>query len=149
VLITSLLLAACASVAPKIETPEVTLESVRVVRIVDNRAEISVGLRLHNPNDITLAVKAVDYDITLDGRPAMNGHTVRVEPLPARGEGKVEVAGRVDVGAVATALMALGSQIPVPYTLKGTLTMEGWAPIAFSHSGKIPLSKFDAFGRPR
>jgi LEA14-like dessication related protein len=149
VLIASLLLAACASVAPKIETPEVTLESVRVVRIVDNRAEISVGLRLYNPNDMALAVKAVDYDVTLDGRPAMNGHTVRVEPLPARGEGKVEVTGRVDVGAVATALMALGSQIPVPYTLKGTLTMEGWAPIAFSHSGKIPLSKFEAFGRPR
>jgi len=145
----SVLLAACASLNPKVESPDVTLESVRVVRIVDNRAEVTVVLRLYNPNDMALPVKSLDYDVTLDGRPAMNGHTTRVEPLPAHGEGKVDIAGRVDVGAVATSLMALGSQIPVAYTLKGTLAMEGWAPITFSKSGKIPVAKFDSFGRPR
>jgi LEA14-like dessication related protein len=150
-LVATLVAAACASVAPKIEPPEVTLESVRVKRIVDNRAEISVELKLFNPNSMALPVKAVDYEVTLDGRPAARGHTVRVDTLPPRGDGKVELAGRVDVGAIATAMMTLGAQLPVAYAMTGTLTVEGWAPIAFSRTGKIPVSRLDsAFGsRPQ
>ena len=142
------ILAACAPVTtPQIEPPQVTLESVRVTRIVDQKAELLVGLKLSNPNASALAVKAVDYEITLDNRPAASGHTVRVEALPAGGETKVDLAGRVDVGAIATAMMALGSQLPVAYTLKGTVTVQNWAPISFSRSGKIAVSKFDsAFG---
>jgi LEA14-like dessication related protein len=142
------IIAGCASVtAPHIEPPQVTLESVRVTRIVDGRAELSVALKLSNPNASPLAVRAVDYEVTLDNRPAASGHTVRIETLPAGGETKVELAGRVDVGAIATAMMALGSQLPVAYTLTGTVTVQNWAPVSFSRSGKIAVSKFDsAFG---
>jgi len=145
------LLAACASGPTTVAAPEVTLESVRVTRIVDGKADVSVGLRLYNPNARELAVKSLDYDITLDNRPAASGRTVRVDTLPAGGDGKVDLAGRVDVGVVATALMALGSQLPVAYRLTGTVTVQGWAPIPFSRDGKIAISKFDAaFGtRPR
>jgi LEA14-like dessication related protein len=141
-------LGACASVTtPQIEPPQVTLESVRVTRIVDGKAELSVGLKLTNPNASSLAVRALDYEITLDNRPAASGHTVRVDTLPAGGEAKVDLAGRVDVGAITTAMMALGSQLPVAYTLKGTVTVQNWAPVSFSRTGKIAVSKFDsAFG---
>src|ERR1700739_3806967 len=74
------MVAACASVTtPQIEPPQVTLESVRVTRIVDGKAELSGGLKLSNPNASSLAVRAVDYEITLDNRPAASGHTVRIE----------------------------------------------------------------------
>lgn len=147
----SLLLAACASGPSRVEAPEVTLESVRVTRIVGGKADVSVGLRLYNPNASALAVQALEYQITLDNRPAATGRTLRVDTLPAGGEGKVDLAGNVDVGVIATALMALGSQLPVPYTLTGTVTVQGWAPIPFSRNGKIAISKFDsAYGsRPR
>jgi LEA14-like dessication related protein len=149
--VATLLVAACASVSQKVETPEVTLESVRVVRIVDNRAEISMGLKLFNPNGYAIAIKGLDYELSLDGRQAATGRTTRVETLPPRGEGKVDLSGRVDVGAIATSMMALGSQIPVNYSLKGTLSIQDWAPIPFSRSGKIPVTRFDsAFGsRPQ
>ena len=69
-----------ASMPPRIEAPQVSLESVHVTRIVDGKAELSVGLRLSNPNASALAIKAVDYEIMLDNRPAASGHTtVRVE----------------------------------------------------------------------
>ena len=144
-----LIITACATSAPRIESPQVSLESVRVIRIVDGKAELSVGLRLNNPNASPLSITAVDYEITLDNRPAASGHTVRVDTLPAGGEAKVDLAGRVDVGAVAAALMVLGSQLPVGYTLKGSVTVQDGAPIPFSRSGKIEVSKFDsAFGTP-
>ena len=141
--VAALLAAACASVAPKIDAPEVSLEAVRVMRIVDSKAEISVRLRLFNPNASELAINSIDYEITLDGRQAATGRTSRVDRLPAGGEGRVELAGRVDVGAVATAMMALGSELPVAYTLKGNATVQGGRSLSFSRKGEIAVSKFD------
>jgi LEA14-like dessication related protein len=141
----ALLVAACATVAPKVEPPQVSLESVRLLRIVDaNKAEISLGLRLFNPNATALAVKALDYEITLDGRPAATGRTVRAETLPAGGEARVELNGLVDTSVVATAMMALGSQLPVAYVLKGTVTAQDWPPLPFSRKGEIAISRFDS-----
>ena len=147
----ALLAAACASIAMKIDAPQVSLETVRVTRIVDSKAEISVRLKLVNPNAAELVINELEYEITLDGRQAATGRTARVDRLPPGGEGKVDLAGRVDVGAVATAMMALGSQLPVQYTLKGTATVQNGLSLSFARKGEIAVSQFDpAMGsRPR
>jgi LEA14-like dessication related protein len=136
-------LAGCASLAPKIEAPRVSLEAVRVARIVDARAEVSLKLRLTNPNDTELALKALEYEVKLDGREAATGRTTRVEPLPAGGEGAVEISGQVDVAAVATAMMALGSQLPVSYAIKGIATLQNGLTLPFSRKGEIAISRFE------
>ena len=143
------LAAACASLVPKFDAPQVSIETVRVLRVVDSRAEIAVKLRLVNPNDAELAINGLDYEITLDGRAAANGRTTRVEPLPPGGQGTVEIAGRVDIGAVATAMMALSSQLPVKYTLSGKVTLQGGPSLPFSRKGEIAISKFDPATGPR
>lgn len=147
----ALVAVACASVALKVDAPQVSLEAVRVTRIVASKAEISVRLRLFNPNASELVVNALDYEITLDGRQAASGRTTRVDPLPPGGEGRVEISGRVDVGAVATAMMALGSELPVAYTLKGTAAVQNGLSLSYSRKGEIAVSKFDpaAGSRPR
>jgi LEA14-like dessication related protein len=147
----ALLAVACASVAPKIDAPQVSLEAVRVTRIVASKAEISVRLRLVNPNASELVVNELNYEITLDGRQAASGRTTRVDPLPPGGEGTVELGGRVDVAAVATAMMALGSELPVAYTLKGTAALQNGVSLSFSRKGEIAVSRFDpaAGSRPR
>jgi LEA14-like dessication related protein len=133
---------ACTSARPKIDPPAVTLESVRVLRIADAKASISLTLRLANTNNFDLAVDAVDLEVTLDGRPAANIRSVRIEPLPAGGETKVELAGRVDVAAVASALMTLGSQVRVEYALKGSATLRDGTTLPFSRKGEIPVARF-------
>ena len=146
-----LVAAACASVAPRIDAPQVSLEAVRVTRIVDSKAEISVRLKLFNPNATELVINELGYEITLDGRQAASGRTQRVDRLPPGGEGKVDLSGRVDVGAVATAMMALGSQLPVQYTVSGTAAVQNGLSLSFSRKGEIAVSKFDpaAGSRPR
>jgi LEA14-like dessication related protein len=146
-----LLAAACASVALKVDAPQVSLEAVRVTRIVDSKAEISVRLRLLNPNATELVINELAYEITLDGRQAASGRTQRVDRLPPGGEGRVELSGRVDVGAVATAMMALGSQLPVQYTVSGTAAVQNGLSLSFSRKGEIAVSRFDpaAGSRPR
>ncbi|HEX8010494.1 MAG TPA: LEA type 2 family protein [Casimicrobiaceae bacterium] len=140
----SLLLAsACTSMRPKIEPPQIALESVRIVRIAEAKADISVGLKLANRSDVQIAIDTLELDLALDGRPAVSGRSVRVGALPPGGEARVDLGGRVDLAAVANALMTLGSQLPVPYELKGTVTLEDGTALAFSRKGEIPVARFD------
>jgi LEA14-like dessication related protein len=141
--------AACTSLQTKIEPPVVTLDSVRILSVADAKANIELGLRLTNPNRFDLAVEAIEYEITLDGRPAASGRTSRIDLLPAGGEGRVDLAGRVDVTAVATALMALGSQLPVEYVLKGAARLRNGTAFDLSRKGKITVARFDRVLSPR
>ncbi|OLC67223.1 MAG: hypothetical protein AUH79_04610 [Betaproteobacteria bacterium 13_1_40CM_4_64_4] len=137
------LAAACTSTPTKPDPPVVTLDTVRILRVADARADVVLVLRLTNPNRFDLVVDAIEYDITLDGRPAATGRSVRIDPLPAGGDARVELAGRVDVAALATALMTLGSQLPVAYTFKGSVTLRDGSVLAFSRKGEIPVARFD------
>ena len=135
--------AACTSMRTKLEPPLVTLESVRILSVADARANVTLVLGLSNPNRFDLVVDAIEYEIRLGGRPAATGRSVRIDPLPAGGDAKVELTGRVDVAAVATALMTLGSQVPVAYTFKGAVTLRDGSILAFSRNGEIPVARFD------
>ena len=134
---------ACTSISTKPDPPVVTLETVRILSVADGRANVALVLRLSNPNRLDLVVDAIDYEATLGGRPAATGRSVHIEPLPAGGDARVELAGRVDVAALATALMTLGSQLPVAYTFKGTVTLRDGSVLAFSRKGEIPVARFD------
>src|SRR5258706_10727932 len=138
-----LLASACTGIRSKIEPPQITLDSVRVVRIAEGKADLSASLRLANSNDFELVIDTIAFDLLLDGRPAVSSRTVHVDPLPARGEAKVDLAGRIDVTAVATALMTLGSQLPVPYALTGTVTLKTGPALAFSRKAEDPAARFD------
>jgi len=138
-----LLASACTGMRSKIEPPQITLESVRLVRIVEGKADLSASLRLANRNDFELAIDTIEFDLLLDGRPAVSSRTVHIDALPPGGEAKVDLAGRIDVAAVATALMTLGSQLPVPYALTGTVTLKNGTALAFSRKGEVPVARFD------
>jgi LEA14-like dessication related protein len=139
----ALLAGACTGVRTGLEAPQVTLETVRVVKIAEGKAEVSLNLKLTNRSDVELAIDAVEFDVALDGRSTVNGRSVHVDPLPAGGEAKVELSGRVDLAAVATALMSVGSQLPVAYSLSGTIRLKNGAALPFSRKGEIPVTRFD------
>jgi LEA14-like dessication related protein len=143
VLLVLFLGAACTSISTKPDQPVVTLETVRILSVADARANVVLVLRLSNPNRFDLVVDAIEYEATLGGRPAATGRSVRIDALPAGGDARVELAGRVDVAAVATALMTLGSQVPVAYTFNGTVTLRDGSVLAISRKGEIPVARFD------
>jgi LEA14-like dessication related protein len=138
-----LLAGACTGLRPGIEAPQVTLETVRIVKIAEGRAEVLLNLELTNRNDFELAIDVVEFDVALDGRPTVSSRSVHVDPLPAGGEAKLELSGRVDLAAVATALMSVGSQLPVAYSLSGTIKLKNGTALPFSRKGEIPVARFD------
>ena len=47
-------------------------------------------------------------------------------------------------------LLAIGSQLPVPYAIKGTITLEDGTTLPFARTGRIPVVRFDSVGtRPQ
>jgi len=136
-------LAGCATTRSTIQPPDVTLESVRVGRIADAKADISLKLALANHNEVELAIDRLEFDVSLDGRPVVTGRTIHMEPLPPGGQTKVDVTGKVDVSAVATALMTLGQQLPVPYAVNGAVTFRNGVALSFSRKGEIPVLRYD------
>jgi LEA14-like dessication related protein len=147
--IVTLLLAACGPLKPAFEPPEVTLETLRILRIADAKADLSIGLRVFNPNSYALSVRRVEFEVTIDGRVAASTRSAPIETLPAHEDALVELSGRVDVGAVATALMTLGSQLPIDYTVKGTITLTDGASVPFARKGRVPATRIDRGFGPR
>lgn len=147
--ILTFLLAACGPLNAAFEPPDVTLETLRILRIVEGKADLSIGLRVFNPNNYTLSVRRVEFEVTLDGRPAASSRSARIESLPAHEDALVELSGRVDVGAVATALMSLGSQLPIDYTVRGTITLTDGASVPFARKGRVPAMRLDRGFGPR
>ena len=139
----ALLIAACAPLGPRFESPEVSLETLRLLRIADAKADVSIGLRVLNPNTYALPVDRVECDVLLDGRAAVTSRTVHLDPLPPHGEAKVELSGRVDIATMATALMTIGSQLPVDYLVTGTITLADGTALPFARKGQIAVARFD------
>jgi LEA14-like dessication related protein len=145
----ALLLGGCVPLGQQFQSPEVTLETLRIVRIADGKADLLIGLRVVNPNTYALPVEKVEFDVTIDGRPAGNSSGMHVDPLPPKGEAKVELSGRVEIGAIATALMSLGSQLPIDYVVIGTLTLHDGTVVPFARKGRVPVARFDRGFGPR
>ena len=138
------LAAGCTAMRPTtIQPPTVTLESVRILSIAEAEASVLLTLRLVNPNKFDFVAKGIDFEVSLDGRPTANVHSVHIDPLPAGGEAKVELAGRVDVAAIATALMTLGSRLPVEYVVGGAVTLHDGTVLPFVQKGDIPVARFN------
>ena len=127
----------------RFEPPEVALQSLSILRIVDAKADLTIGLHVYNPNEFPLSIDRLDFEVTIDGRNAASGRTSRVGEVLAHGEASVDVGGRVDVGAVATALMTLASQLPIDYTVKGSVTLTDGTALPFAKKGRVPATRLD------
>src|SRR5213083_692260 len=61
-LLALLLGAACTSISTKLDSPVVTLETVRILSVADARANLALVLRLSNPNRFDLSVETIEYE---------------------------------------------------------------------------------------
>src|SRR5258708_4998943 len=113
----ALLVTACIPFGQQFQSPEVTLETLRILRIVDAKADLTIGLRVYNPNTFALPVDRVECDVLIDSRPAATSRSAHVDPLPPMGEAKVELSGRGDNPAGPPALISIRSQVPVHYVV--------------------------------
>jgi LEA14-like dessication related protein len=140
-----LVLAACAAI-PRPVAPQVTVSEVRVDRFSGGQAQFTVMLALMNPNDVAVAVDAIDAEVSIESVAVGTAHLAQPVQLPARGQASAAITAR---GGLAAALRAAseiarraqaegGVLSGVRYAVTGTAVIDGGLVIPFARSGEIP-----------
>jgi LEA14-like dessication related protein len=141
VLIATLVLSGCAGLTDPWQAPEVVVTSIVPQQIGLERKTLSIGLRLRNPNDRTLPIKAMSYQLSLQGVELAAGGGKLERQIPAFGEAEAEVSLDANAAALARMLPSLAlSDGPWSYRIAGTATVAGVIPIPYRYTGTIDPS---------
>ena len=130
--------AGCASLTRSWIAPEVMVTSLKPQQIALTEQLLLVGLKIHNPNDRTLPIKAMTYRLYLEGDEIATGGGTLERQIPALGDASVEVSVVASALALAGKLPTLALQSrPWAYRISGTVTVAGVVPIPYRYSGEI------------
>lgn len=137
------LVAGCASLAPKLETPKLSLMGIRMQEASLFEQRFEVRLRVRNPNDLDLPVRGLDLEFELGGEQFATGVSAREFTVPALGEAEFDM---LVTSNAATAILNLvrageGRRESVDYRIRGKLrTKLGLLrTVPFEEKGTLPL----------
>jgi LEA14-like dessication related protein len=145
-LATLFVLAACAALGPKIETPTVALMGVQVLSGDMFSQQFKVRVKVQNPNDLEVPVESIEYTVFLAGDRFGEGTSDRAFVLPALGEAEFDMLLTTDfVSAFGRLLSRMGGNKleNVEYAITGKLHLQSglMRTIPFSHKGLVNFSK--------
>ncbi len=138
-------LAGCAGLGTKLETPDISFVGIRTVDASLFEQKLEVRLKVRNPNTIELPVNGLDVDVELAGEPFATGVSKREFIVPAMGEAEFDMI--VTANAVGAILRIAGSdrksQEEIGYRLQGKLSTKLGLlrSIPFEESGTLPLGE--------
>jgi LEA14-like dessication related protein len=142
----ALWLSACAALAPKLETPKLSIVNVELVKSDLFEQRLRARIKVENPNDRELAVKGITYTIEVGGEEFGRGISGSSFVVPRLGEAEFDMnvtanmagtlmrlatrareAGRapdaVDYRIVGKVSLATGLLRSVPFEERGTFRL--------------------------
>lgn len=135
-------LAGCTSLSGLQEKPRVSVAGVDVVDAGLFEQRYRLQLRVQNPNPVDLAIRSVDYQVEVNGKPFATGLSNRGVTVPRYGTGILEVDGTSSLGAVLRQIKDFDflRDQALPYVIRGTLRVtEHEIGIPFEHRGEVPF----------
>lgn len=139
----SLLLTACTLFVPKFEKPSLAVVSVTLVGGNLLQQNFRVTLRIHNPNDRTLPIKAVNADLRVSGEQIASGSVDQPITVAALGDTDVDMTIKANMALMLLKLSQHGDHrdAPIPYELSGAVTLDlpFFRTLPFSQSGSLNL----------
>jgi LEA14-like dessication related protein len=137
----SLTLAACATLAPRLTPPTLSISEVRLRGGGLRHEQVQLRFHVDNPNDRSISVRSIAVSVELAGMPFATGLSEAPFTLPARGDTDVvlDVTANVDRALL---LFAGGlTHRAVAYHLYGELHLQHSLvrTIHFSHDGRVSL----------
>jgi LEA14-like dessication related protein len=88
---TLLLLAGCAALAPRLETPKLSIVGVEIMKGDLFEQRLRARMRVQNPNDRELAVKGITYTIEVGGEEFGRGISGSSFVVPRMGEAEFDM----------------------------------------------------------
>lgn len=137
-LLASLLLAACATLAP--DPPRVSVSGIEPVRMDVFEQEYALRLRIQNRSDRPLKIRGMAYDVYLNGKHFASGVDDTAIDVPPYGTRVVPVHVVTGVLDWLRQLNAFGHDHPrqLSYRLEGHMRLAGAAGrLRFEHEGRI------------
>jgi LEA14-like dessication related protein len=87
----ALLLSSCAALAPKLETPRLSIVNVELVKSDLFEQRLRARIKVENPNDRELAVKGITYTIEVGGEEFGRGISGSSFVVPRLGEAEFDM----------------------------------------------------------
>jgi LEA14-like dessication related protein len=132
-------LSGCAGVGQPLETPRVSLSNIQGLESSGMESAWLVHLRVQNPNDVDLDIRAVECDVAINGKPFAYGMSDTPVRIPAFGSDTVPVKVYASVIDIFRGLLSLPGREDLSYHVKGKVRLSG--------AGFIPSSlPFDSRG---
>jgi LEA14-like dessication related protein len=89
-------LAGCATMAPKLEAPRLTVVSIGMVSADIFSQQFRVRLHVQNPNSRSIPIKGIDYELFLEGDSFAEGTASEPFVVPARGENEFDMTAKTN-----------------------------------------------------
>jgi LEA14-like dessication related protein len=132
-------LSGCAGWGQPLETPRISLANIQGLESSGMESAWMVHLRVQNPNDVDLDIRAVECDVVINGKPFAYGMSDTPVRIPAFGSDTVPVKVYASVIDIFRGLLSLPGREDLSYQVKGKVRLGG--------AGFIPSSlPFDSQG---
>ena len=119
-----LMLAACSSLLPKLEAPQLQVVKVDVLKSDFLQQELRVRMRVDNPNDRVLPVRGITYEMEVAGEPFAHGESDRNFDVPALGSTEFDVSVTANAATALLKLASAGKKLDaIEYRLVGKVSL--------------------------
>ena len=132
----TLSLSGCSLFVPKLEKPTLSVVNVQMLKSDLWHQELRVRLRVQNPNDRTLPIQGLSYELDLDEQEFAHGESGESFVVPALGEAEFDMSVSTNMASIL--FKVLGQQNnQVNYRIKGKISLS---------SGLLRSLSFDDHG---
>lgn len=146
-----LILLGCAGIGKGLEPPRISLADIRLQQRTGLETAFIMQLRVINPNDIDLDIRAVSLDLEVNGQPFASGVSDAPVTIPAYGSNLVEVQTYTSVIHMVKSMIGIHQSGEIAYRVKGRLRTGGAALLPplmpFDASGSFDFSEFTKVGK--
>jgi LEA14-like dessication related protein len=140
------LLGGCAALAPKIESPQLSLLGIQMMSTDMFAQKFRVRVKVENPNDLELPVRGLDYKIILMGDSFADGMSTDRFVVPARGEAEFDMVVTTNFVSSLGRLISRvqgGKLENLDYEIAGQVLLDkGFVKkVPFNHHGQVDIAR--------
>jgi len=120
-LLGALSLGGCASVSPNLEPPRLSLAGLELVDATLFEQRFLLKLRVQNPNEFSLPIKGLDYELELNGQAFARGLSNKAVTVPRLGSEVIEVEAISNLAGIVNQVrqVSRGDDYTFGYRIKG------------------------------
>lgn len=152
VIILAFILGSCAGLGHRLESPRISLSNLTVQESTGFETVFAIQLRVLNPNDTDLNIKALDCKLEVNDKALAYGLSKAMVQVPAYGSAIVPITVYSSAFDIARGIINLRNQDEINYRLKGKVRLDstGWfaSKVPFKSEGTVSFKELDGLFDP-